>query len=112
MLIVSKITCMFNTKASPLDDSANMFSLLCGSAEYDEVVAYNTELESTRKHGLIQILNPQEVLRLLEAIPEHDISLLLMNPSVTLPAHLILTRIPVPPICIRPSVISDLKSGT
>jgi len=81
-------------------------------AEYDEVVAYNPELESARKHGLIQILNPQEVLRLLEAIPEQDIPLLLMNPSVSHPAHLILTRIPVPPICIRPSVISDLKSGT
>ncbi|KAG8300593.1 DNA-directed RNA polymerase III subunit RPC1 [Homalodisca vitripennis] len=81
-------------------------------AEYDEVVAYNAELESARKHGLTQILNPQEVLRLLEAIPEQDLFLLLMNPNVSCPAHLILTRIPVPPICIRPSVISDLKSGT
>ncbi|KAL1139349.1 hypothetical protein AAG570_006333 [Ranatra chinensis] len=35
-----------------------------------------------------------------------------MNPAVSKPADLILTRIPVPPICIRPSVISELKSGT
>jgi DNA-directed RNA polymerase III subunit RPC1 len=28
------------------------------------------------------------------------------------PRDLLLTRIPVPPVCIRPSVVSDLKSGT
>lgn len=69
-------------------------------------------MESSRKHGLAMIMNPQEVLRLLEAIPASDIPLLLMNPAVSVPADLMLTRIPVPPICIRPSVISDLKSGT
>lgn len=58
------------------------------------------------------IMNPQEVLQLLEAIPAKDIPLLLMNPAVSVPADLLLTRIPVPPICIRPSVVSDLKSGT
>lgn len=81
-------------------------------AEYNDVVAYNPEIESMKKHGLVQILNPQEVLKLLEAIPTTDIPLLLMNPNVSVPAHLLLTRIPVPPICIRPSVISDLKAGT
>ncbi|XP_025987632.1 DNA-directed RNA polymerase III subunit RPC1 isoform X2 [Solenopsis invicta] len=35
-----------------------------------------------------------------------------MNPNRTSPADLILTRVPVPPICIRPSVLSDLKAGT
>lgn len=35
-----------------------------------------------------------------------------MNPNCALPKDLILTRVPVPPICIRPSVISDLKAGT
>lgn len=81
-------------------------------AEYDEVVALNPEMEPARKHGLVQILSPQEVLCLLESIPEQDISLLLMNPSASTPADLLLTRIPVPPLCIRPSVVSDLKSGT
>ncbi len=28
------------------------------------------------------------------------------------PSYMILTRLAVPPLCIRPSVISDLKSGT
>lgn len=35
-----------------------------------------------------------------------------MNPEVGSPKDLILTRILVPPICIRPSVVSDLKAGT
>ncbi|KAK0182168.1 hypothetical protein PV327_000331 [Microctonus hyperodae] len=53
-----------------------------------------------------------KVLRILEQIPAADVPLLLMNPNCALPKDLILTRIPVPPICIRPSVISDLKAGT
>lgn len=36
----------------------------------------------------------------------------MMNPEVGSPKDLILTRILVPPICIRPSVVSDLKAGT
>ena len=35
-----------------------------------------------------------------------------MNPEAGTPADLILTRLLVPPLCIRPSVVSDLKSGT
>ena len=41
-----------------------------------------------------------------------DVPLLLMNNNVNMPQDLILTRIFVPPLCIRPSVMSDLKSGT
>nr|XP_018912364.1 PREDICTED: DNA-directed RNA polymerase III subunit RPC1 [Bemisia tabaci] len=80
--------------------------------EFNEAVKSNPEIEANRKYGLIQILNPLEVLRLLETVPTEDVPLLLMNPDRSLPSDLILTRIPVPPICIRPSVISDLKSGT
>jgi len=61
---------------------------------------------------LQEMLNPLKVLTLFKAIPEHDIPLLLMNTSVSHPEDLILTRILVPPICIRPSVVSDIKSGT
>lgn len=48
----------------------------------------------------------------MEKIPESDIPLLMMNTECALPKDLILTRIPVPPICIRPSVVSDIKAGT
>lgn len=35
-----------------------------------------------------------------------------MNSVRSRPEDLILTRILVPPVCIRPSIISDLKAGT
>uniref|UniRef100_A0A146LPV0 DNA-directed RNA polymerase subunit n=1 Tax=Lygus hesperus TaxID=30085 RepID=A0A146LPV0_LYGHE len=79
-------------------------------AELSKGMEYSTELTNIVKTGYT--LNPQEVLRLLETIPEDDVPLLLMNQNLSKPSDLILTRIPVPPLCIRPSVISDLKSGT
>ena len=82
------------------------------TAAYSDVIEYNRELESAVANGLVHLFNPLEVLQLLERIPEEDIPLLLMSPSCGRPKDLILTRLPVPPLCIRPSVVSDLKSGT
>ena len=59
-----------------------------------------------------EILNPLKVLSLFKNIPESDIPLLLMNSDNVQPKDLILTRILVPPLCIRPSVASDFKAGT
>lgn len=81
-------------------------------AEYSEAVEANREIETVLPNALIYILNPLEVLRLLEQIPDEDIPFLVMNPNCGRPKDLILTRIPVPPISIRPSVVSELKSGT
>ncbi|XP_076289845.1 DNA-directed RNA polymerase III subunit RPC1-like [Lasioglossum baleicum] len=81
-------------------------------AEYNNVLKDNKALEGVLQSGLINVLNPLEVQSILEKIPESDIPLLLMNAECALPKDLILTRIPVPPICIRPSVVSDLKAGT
>ncbi|KAJ1529329.1 hypothetical protein ONE63_006119 [Megalurothrips usitatus] len=81
-------------------------------AEYSEAMERNKEMESLLNNALIHILNPLEVLHLLEQIPEEDIPFLVMNPHCSRPQDLILTRIPVPPLSIRPSVVSDLKSGT
>ncbi|KAG0713116.1 DNA-directed RNA polymerase III subunit RPC1 [Chionoecetes opilio] len=47
-----------------------------------------------------------------EKIPYADLPLLCMNEQFSHPKDLILTRLLVPPNCIRPSVISELKSGT
>ncbi len=82
-------------------------------AEYDDAIEKNKELSSlVTATGLIEILNPLEVLDLFKRIPEEDIPLLLMNAQAGKPEDMILTRVSVPPLCIRPSVISDLKSGT
>jgi len=62
----------------------------------------------------IDVLTPLVVKSLFERISMSDASLLLMgsDSGSGAPADLILTRIPVPPICIRPSVVSELKAGT
>ncbi|XP_072312069.1 DNA-directed RNA polymerase III subunit RPC1 isoform X2 [Eucyclogobius newberryi] len=57
-------------------------------------------------------LNPLVALSMFRRIPAEDVPLLLMNPEAGKPSDLILTRLLVPPLCIRPSVVSDLKSGT
>jgi DNA-directed RNA polymerase III subunit RPC1 len=59
-----------------------------------------------------EMLNPLIVLNLFRNIPQEELPLLLMSPEGGHPENLILQRIPVSPICIRPSVVSDLKSGT
>lgn len=81
-------------------------------AEYNIAIEANKEIESMLPDCLAHVLNPLEVLCLLERIPSWDVPLLLMNRNWALPQDLILTRLPVPPICIRPSVESDLKAGT
>ena len=43
---------------------------------------------------------------------KQDCSLLMMRPELGRPENLIVTRLLVPPVCIRPSVVSDLQSGT
>lgn len=59
-----------------------------------------------------QLLNPLKVLQLFENISDKDCPLLGMLPDVGRPEDLIVTRIAVPPACIRPSVISELQSGS
>lgn len=62
--------------------------------------------------SLIQELNPLEVLSMFKSIPKADIPLLGMTAIDSDPVNLIVTRVYVPPACIRPSVVSEIKSGT
>ena len=62
----------------------------------------------------IEILNPLIVYNLFERISVEDLPYLLMGKGETSgkPVDLICKNIPVPPICIRPSVVSEIKAGT
>lgn len=62
--------------------------------------------------ALICEMNPLQVLDLLKRIPKSDIPLLGMTSDNSNPANLIVTRVFVPPVCIRPSVVSEIKAGT
>ncbi|XP_071130930.1 DNA-directed RNA polymerase III subunit RPC1-like [Mytilus edulis] len=78
---------------------------------YLNALDHNKEIEALIPKNL-EVLNPLDVLQLLQRIPDEEVPLILMNNEVGKPSDLIQTRILVPPICIRPSVVSDLKSGT
>uniref|UniRef100_A0A8C5QXP4 DNA-directed RNA polymerase subunit n=1 Tax=Leptobrachium leishanense TaxID=445787 RepID=A0A8C5QXP4_9ANUR len=78
---------------------------------FETAIEHNKEVETLLTRAQ-ENLNPLVVLNILRRIPAEDIPLLLMNPDAAKPCDLILTRLLVPPLCIRPSVVSDLKSGT
>jgi len=81
-------------------------------SEYDELRENNADVEGMLGSALIHVLNPLEVLNLFQHIQDEDLPFLLMDKSCSTPADMIMTRVAVPPLCIRPSVVSDLKSGT
>ncbi|BHF68648.1 DNA-directed RNA polymerase III subunit RPC1 [Sparganum proliferum] len=63
----------------------------------------------------VETIRPARALQLFSKIPTEDLPLLLMPFGcewATHPRNLILQRIPVPPNAIRPSVVSEVKSGT
>lgn len=82
----------------------------------DELLAAsenNKEMSQTiGPSSLIQELNPVEVLSLFKNVPKCDIPLLGMTAFDSDPVNLIVNRLYVPPACIRPSVVSEIKSGT
>lgn len=81
--------------------------------ELTEATVKNRELnQMLGPHALITELNPLQVLDLFKRIPKSDIPLLGMTAKNATPANLIVTRVFVPPVCIRPSVVSEVKSGT
>ncbi|CAF0881239.1 unnamed protein product [Adineta ricciae] len=67
---------------------------------------------STLVNSYTEILNPVRVLELFERIPTEDLPLLLIDESTIHPRDFILSRVLVPPICIRPTVQSDFRAGT
>ncbi|XP_076809232.1 DNA-directed RNA polymerase III subunit RPC1-like [Clavelina lepadiformis] len=78
---------------------------------FSTAVKYNREMENLVGRAQ-EDLNPLVVLDLLKNIPDEDVPLLIMNANACRPEDLILTRLAVPPLCIRPSVVTDLKTGT
>ena len=78
---------------------------------FDEAIASNKEIEALLPKAQ-ETLNPLTVINLFKLIPEEDVNLLMMRKECGRPEDLLLTRLLVPPLCIRPSITSDLKSGS
>lgn len=79
--------------------------------EYDEAVRDQTEL---RRHidKVADDLNPARVSDLFSRIPDGHVQLLEMNPELGRPERLLVHYLPVPPLCIRPSVCADPTVGS
>ncbi|VDM69477.1 unnamed protein product, partial [Strongylus vulgaris] len=81
--------------------------------DYATAIKANSELSKLLSKTKYTLLNPLKVQKLFNNIAEEDIPILMVHSSGNEhPTDLLLTRLPVPPACIRPSVISKLKSGT
>lgn len=57
-------------------------------------------------------LHPLRVLQILEKIPAEDVQLLDMDPEIGRPERMLIQYLPVPPLCIRPTVCSDPSAGS
>ncbi|KAI8497884.1 DNA-directed RNA polymerase III subunit RPC1 [Branchiostoma belcheri] len=80
-------------------------------SSFQSAVEHNKEIE-----GLIpraqENLNPMVALHMFSRIPHQDLPFLIMDAEHGRPQDMILTRLLVPPLCIRPSVSTELKAGT
>ena len=76
--------------------------------ELGTAAAANDQLRQHMKHAMDD-LNPLRVQGLFKAIPDEDCELLDLAGR---PEDLLLTHIPVPPVCIRPSVEMDGGAGS
>uniref|UniRef100_A0A915ASZ0 DNA-directed RNA polymerase subunit n=2 Tax=Parascaris univalens TaxID=6257 RepID=A0A915ASZ0_PARUN len=74
----------------------------------------NKELNTLLPKVKFSLLNPLEVQKIFSKIRLEDVPLLMIRPfgSHNHPVDVLFTRLPVPPCCIRPSVVSEVKSGT
>jgi len=76
--------------------------------ELEGAAEANDHIRQNLKNALDD-LNPLRVQGLFRAIPEEDCELLDLAAR---PENLLLTHIPVPPVCIRPSVEMDAGAGS
>lgn len=75
--------------------------------QFRNCVDRNKELGTLLNKCKFDLINPMVALNIMNEISAEDLPLLMMNPLVGHPRNLILTRLPVPPCCIRPSVANE-----
>lgn len=78
-------------------------------SEFEQARAANMGLTEQNMRSAMDDLNPLRVQGLFKAIPDEDCELLDLAGR---PEDLLVTAIPVPPVCIRPSVEMDAGAGS
>uniref|UniRef100_A0A914M070 DNA-directed RNA polymerase subunit n=1 Tax=Meloidogyne incognita TaxID=6306 RepID=A0A914M070_MELIC len=83
------------------------------SAEILAAVEDRNELQQLLSSSKQNLLDPLKVMEIFKRIDLKDLPLLMIGADECKhPLHFLNQRIPVPPVCIRPSVVSELKSGS
>ena len=77
--------------------------------EFQQARKANSQLTDQNMKSAMDDLNPLRVQGLFKAIPDEDCELLDLAGR---PENLLVTAIPVPPVCIRPSVEMDAGAGS
>uniref|UniRef100_A0A0K0FAM9 DNA-directed RNA polymerase subunit n=1 Tax=Strongyloides venezuelensis TaxID=75913 RepID=A0A0K0FAM9_STRVS len=82
--------------------------------EFAVCMSENKDLAATLPSIKFALLDPMQVHNILIKVKVQDYPLLLVRAgdNIHTPKDVIVTRVIVPPVCIRPSVISDIKSGS
>jgi len=79
-------------------------------ADFATASAQNPDL-TTHLHKAQEDLSPLKVQRVFERISTEDCEVLGLDPINGRPENLVWTHLPVPPVCIRPSVAMEGAAG-
>jgi DNA-directed RNA polymerase III subunit RPC1 len=83
------------------------------STQVNIFVNENPENSSSLLNMKYELLNPEVVLNIFQRIRREDYGLVMVrNDKYMNPCDLLVTRIAVPPVCIRPSVVTDFRAGS
>ena len=101
-------------KRKASDQDKNMEYIMTAENEYHHLVDSLQGKDSQELIDLLQktnadLLDPLKVMNLFRQIASDEYCLLLINDFK--PEDLIVTRVPVPPSCIRPSVVNDVDAS-
>lgn len=61
---------------------------------------------------VVEDITPLRALEIFRAMTPEDIEALDMDPTRSHPERFVVTHVPVPPVCIRPTVVSEGATGT
>lgn len=79
-------------------------------SEFSHACSLNTALEPSIR-GAFEEIDALKVLQLFLRIRDEDVALFDMDIALCRPADLLITHIPVPPSCIRPSVAVSTETS-
>ena len=87
------------------------FSITKFKDDVEQAASVNKDVRESLKTITGYVIDPIKAYELFRNIPREDYPLLGMNIQSSDPSNLVVSTVPVSPAVIRPSVISDIRSG-